>query len=85
MATLLITVVKVLLNLTQITTCGLPQIKKHVLVETSNPCCYSKHSSIFYRFTAHFKGQHSPMFNALVMKQVAKNFYLFVRYSIFHR
>ena len=59
---LLITVVKVLLNLTQITTCGLPQIKKHFLVQTSNSCCYSKNSSIFYRFTAHFRGQHSPMF-----------------------
>ena len=85
MATLLITVVKVLLNLIQITTCGLPQIKKHFLVQTSNSCCYSKTSSIFYRFTAHFKGQHSPMFNALAMKQVAKNFYLFVHYSTFHR
>ena len=59
---LLITVVKVLLSLPQITTCGLLQIKKHFLVQTSNPCCYSKHSSIFYRFTAHFKEQHSPMF-----------------------
>ena len=48
---LFITVVKVLLNLPQITTCGLPSItntscSRHLRL-ASNPCCHSKHSSTF--------------------------------------